>query len=115
MPSYDSAVRPLNSDGHLRGLMYHDARLQMLHDRVINRMERVDHLANEVEQAAAMQLAVPPSTRSLTTHSAIRRRLSFHLEAGQLSVCEICRSFPETLKGSDAARRVVPANNPDRN
>ncbi|TPN57316.1 MULTISPECIES: hypothetical protein [unclassified Mesorhizobium] len=44
---------PLDSDGHLRSLMYHDARLQMLHDRVINRMERVDHLANEVEQAAA--------------------------------------------------------------
>ncbi|RVA05130.1 MULTISPECIES: hypothetical protein [unclassified Mesorhizobium] len=57
---------PLNSDGHLRGLMYHDARLQMLHDRVINRMERVDHLANEVEQAAA---TLVDATRSSTVHA----------------------------------------------
>ncbi|MBZ9722253.1 hypothetical protein LB519_30850 [Mesorhizobium sp. AD1-1] len=76
---------PLNS-GHLRSLMYHDARLQMLHDRVINRMERVDHLANEVEQAAA---TLVDATRSSAVHALPEDPLSnssaafLHLEAGQ--------------------------------
>ncbi|ESY64693.1 hypothetical protein NKI77_32675 [Mesorhizobium opportunistum] len=78
---------PLNSDGHLRSLMYHDARLQMLHDRVINRMERVDLLANEVEQAAATLVDANPS--SAAAHAFPDDPLSnssvafLHVETGQ--------------------------------
>ncbi|TGP26736.1 MULTISPECIES: hypothetical protein [unclassified Mesorhizobium] len=45
---------PLNSDGEKRSAQYHAARLAMLHDRVVKRMDRVDHLADKVEHAAAV-------------------------------------------------------------
>ena len=44
---------PLNSDGRKRSVAYHTARLSMLHARVVNRMEKVDHAVDQVEQAAA--------------------------------------------------------------
>src|SRR5690242_3878338 len=42
---------PLNSDGRKRSALYHAARLEMLHKRVVTRMERTDHAADEVEAA----------------------------------------------------------------
>ncbi|SFP98221.1 hypothetical protein SAMN03159463_05308 [Mesorhizobium sp. NFR06] len=45
---------PLNSDGHLRSLVYHDARLQMLHDRVIKRFDKVEDAAERVQAAAEL-------------------------------------------------------------
>lgn len=45
---------PLDTNGHKRSVLYHAARLEMLHDRVVKRMDRVDHLADEVERAAAV-------------------------------------------------------------
>lgn len=43
---------PLNLDGHKRSVIYHAARLEMLHKRVVKRMEQTDHAAETVEDAA---------------------------------------------------------------
>jgi hypothetical protein len=45
---------PLNSDGHLRSLVYHDARLQLLHDRVLKKFDKVAASADKVEAAAEL-------------------------------------------------------------
>jgi len=45
---------PLNSDGHKRSVIYHAARLTLLHDRMIKRFEKVDDAAERVQAAAEM-------------------------------------------------------------
>jgi hypothetical protein len=45
---------PLNSDGHKRSVIYHAARLTLLHDRMIKRFEKVDDAADRVQAAAEM-------------------------------------------------------------
>jgi hypothetical protein len=45
---------PLNSDGHKRSVIYHAARLTLLHDRMIKRFEKVDDAADKVEAAAEL-------------------------------------------------------------
>ncbi|MDX8457926.1 hypothetical protein [Mesorhizobium humile] len=58
---------PLNSDGRTRSALYHAARLEMLHKRVVTRMERTDHAADEVEAAAELLVeAVQPSGKAQT-------------------------------------------------
>ncbi len=45
---------PLNSEGHVRRLLYDDARLQMLDDRMLKRIDKVDQAAIKVEVAAEL-------------------------------------------------------------
>ena len=58
---------PLDTNGYKRSVLYHAARLEMLHDRVVKRMDRVDHLADEVERLAD---AVVNVTRAQWTRKA---------------------------------------------
>ncbi|OHV67672.1 hypothetical protein LCM4577_24715 [Mesorhizobium sp. LCM 4577] len=48
---------PLDMHGEKRAEIHRSARLSMLHERVVKRMDKVDHLADEVEQAAAALVA----------------------------------------------------------
>jgi hypothetical protein len=58
---------PLNSDGHKRSVLYHAARLSMLHDRMMKRFEKVDVAADKVEAAAELFAeAVRPAVRTQT-------------------------------------------------
>lgn len=43
---------PLDGQGQKRSAMYHAARLEMLHKRVVKRMEQTDHAAETVKDAA---------------------------------------------------------------
>jgi len=43
---------PLDGEGHKRSALYHAARLEMLHRRVVKRMEQTDQAAEMVEDAA---------------------------------------------------------------
>lgn len=43
---------PLNSEGHKRSVLYHAARLSMLHDRILKRFDKVDDAADKVADAA---------------------------------------------------------------
>ncbi|MER9330937.1 hypothetical protein [Mesorhizobium sp. M0488] len=53
---------PLNSNGHLRSVLYRSAKLSMLHDRVLKRLDRVDDAAEKVQAAAELFAeAVHPS------------------------------------------------------
>ncbi len=45
---------PLNMDGRKRSAVYHAARLSMLQGRLAKKLEQVDHVADQVEQAAAV-------------------------------------------------------------
>lgn len=58
---------PLNSDGHKRSVMYHAARLTLLHDRMIKRFEKVDDAADRVQAAAEMLADVVRPTGSTQT------------------------------------------------
>jgi len=44
---------PLEIGAQKRSAIYHAAKLEMLHKRVVKRMDKVDHLADEVERAAS--------------------------------------------------------------
>ncbi|CDX31467.1 conserved hypothetical protein [Mesorhizobium sp. ORS 3359] len=44
---------PLDTHGEKRADLHRAARLSMLHDRVVKRLDKVDHSANAVENAAA--------------------------------------------------------------
>ena len=58
---------PLNSDGHKRSVIYHAARLTLLHDRMIKRFEKVDDAAERVQAAAEMLVdAVRPAGSTQT-------------------------------------------------
>ncbi|WP_214472079.1 hypothetical protein [Mesorhizobium sp. dw_380] len=77
---------PLNSDGHKRSVVYHAARLSMLHDRVLKRMDRVDHLADEVERAAAVLVDVTHGDAVEAFQDAVFSNPSaafLHLDVGQ--------------------------------
>ena len=43
---------PLDGQGQKRSALYHAAWLEMLHKRVVRRMEQTDHVAETVEEAA---------------------------------------------------------------
>lgn len=43
---------PLNSDGHKRSVIYHAARLTMIHERMLKRFDKVDEAADKVQGAA---------------------------------------------------------------
>lgn len=45
---------PLDSDGHRRSVFYHAARLSMLHDRMLQRFDKVDEAAEKVEAEAEL-------------------------------------------------------------
>ena len=53
---------PFNADGHKRSVLYHAARLQMLHDRMLKRFDKVDDAADKVEAEAALfaEVVRPP-------------------------------------------------------
>lgn len=40
---------PLDSEGYKRSVVYHAARLSMLHDRMLKRFDKVDKAAEKVE------------------------------------------------------------------
>ena len=66
---------PLNSDGRKRSVAYHAARLAMLQVRVVNRMEKVDHAVDDVEQAVADLVAATLQPPAVTDpRSAIARQ-----------------------------------------
>jgi hypothetical protein len=44
---------PLDMNGENRAELHRAARLSMLYDRVVNRLDKVDHSADAVEMAAA--------------------------------------------------------------
>jgi hypothetical protein len=44
----------LNSDGQKRSAVYHAARLEMLRNRVIQRMDRTDDAADKAQAAAEL-------------------------------------------------------------
>ncbi|ESX84328.1 hypothetical protein [Mesorhizobium sp. LSHC412B00] len=46
---HDNVVRPLDSEGYKRSVVYHAARLSMLHNRMLKRFEKVDKAAEKVE------------------------------------------------------------------
>lgn len=57
---------PLNGDGHKRSVLYHAARLQMLHDRMLKRFDRVDEAADKVEaEAELFAEAIRPSVQMI--------------------------------------------------
>ncbi|TJV06635.1 MAG: hypothetical protein E5Y12_04135 [Mesorhizobium sp.] len=77
---------PLNWDGHKRSEVYHAARLSMLHDRVLKRMDRLDHVADEVERAAAILVDLTHASAAEAFQDAVFRNPSaafLQLEAGQ--------------------------------
>ncbi|RUV41399.1 MULTISPECIES: hypothetical protein [unclassified Mesorhizobium] len=53
---------PLDSHYEERAALHRAARLSMLHDRIAKRMKKVDHLADEVERAAAELVDVTQAT-----------------------------------------------------
>ncbi|WP_095087789.1 hypothetical protein [Mesorhizobium sophorae] len=44
----------LDGQGQKRSALYHAARLEALHRRVLRRFDKVDRMANQVEEAAAV-------------------------------------------------------------
>ncbi|MBM2709934.1 hypothetical protein JQK88_01535 [Mesorhizobium caraganae] len=73
---------PLNSDGRKRSLLYHAARLSMLHDRMLMRFDKVDDAADKVQQRRSCSLK-PLDLSEALKRSACERQTSGH--AGRLS------------------------------
>ncbi|PBB64244.1 hypothetical protein CK228_34125 [Mesorhizobium sp. WSM4312] len=66
--------------------LYRAARLEMLHDRLANRLDRVESAADEVVKAAAVLVDVTHSNATEAFEDAIRSNSSaafLHLDAGQ--------------------------------
>ena len=77
---------PLDTNGHQRSVLYHAARLEMLHDRVTKRIDRIEHLADGVERAAAVLVAVAHGDAVESFEDAVFSNPSasfLHLETGQ--------------------------------
>ncbi|RUU24644.1 hypothetical protein EOD10_00715 [Mesorhizobium sp. M7A.T.Ca.TU.009.01.3.2] len=76
---------PLDSDGHKRSVLYHAARLSMLHDRTLMRFDKVDEAADKVERAAAVLVDVTQGSAVDAFQEAVFRNSSafLRLEAGQ--------------------------------
>jgi hypothetical protein len=52
--SMTMVFQPLDSDGRKRSVVYHAARMSMLHDRMLKRFDRVDDAAEKVQAAAEL-------------------------------------------------------------
>jgi hypothetical protein len=77
---------PLDSDYHKRSVLYHAARLSMLHDRMMVRFDKVDEAADKVEAAAAVLVDVTHGSAVAAFQDAVFRNSSadfLQIEAGQ--------------------------------
>ena len=77
---------PLEIGAQKRSAIYHAPKLEMLHKRVVKRMDKVDHLADEVERAASALVEVTKGSAVEAFRGAVFSRSSaafFHMDAGQ--------------------------------
>ncbi|RUY65228.1 hypothetical protein EN980_23315 [Mesorhizobium sp. M7A.F.Ca.CA.001.13.1.1] len=77
---------PLDSDYHKRSVLYHAARLSMLHDRMLMRFDKVEEAADKVQAAAAVLVDVKHGSAVDALQDAVSRNSSadfLQVEAGQ--------------------------------
>lgn len=74
---------PLDSHYEERAALHRAARLKLLHERVVKRMEKVDHLADEVERAAAELVDVTQGSAIEAFRGAMFSAGSFPVKSGK--------------------------------
>ncbi|RWC10783.1 MAG: hypothetical protein EOS52_23730 [Mesorhizobium sp.] len=78
---------PLDMQYEKRADLHRAARLSMLHNRIVKRFEKVDHLADEVERAAATLVDVTHGSAVEAFQDAVRSSSSaafLHLDGQTL-------------------------------